>query len=209
MGNLQGSVKFYCINTGRVLKCQLFTPMPMPGCIIKRINAIDKKEGQGQAFEFLNHRQEPYEWTDEVLEDDPEFQGLLDIEEEMAVYPDISVELPGVDLEDDEQEYQTVTDKPEPDFWDLAGTALHKAGINAEDMLRAGRAQAADEAQRQGLALVEANEDKIVYEITFDLPDAGLPTANADLQVPLGDDRDNTAAAAVTHNDDEAQSYPL
>ncbi len=49
-GNLQGSVKIYCINTGRVLKRQSFTPMPMPNCVIKRINAISKKEGQGQAF---------------------------------------------------------------------------------------------------------------------------------------------------------------
>jgi hypothetical protein len=29
-GNLQESVKFYCIYTGRVLKCRSFTPMPMP-----------------------------------------------------------------------------------------------------------------------------------------------------------------------------------
>jgi hypothetical protein len=28
-GNLQGSIKFYCINTGRVLKRHSFTPMPM------------------------------------------------------------------------------------------------------------------------------------------------------------------------------------
>jgi hypothetical protein len=104
----------------------------------------------------------------------------------MAVYPDISAELPGVDLEEDEQEYQMVMDKPKPDFWDLAGAALHNVGINAEDMLRAARAQAADKAQWQGPALVEANEDRFVYKITFDLPDAGLPTANADLQVPLG-----------------------
>jgi hypothetical protein len=29
-GNLQGSVKIYCLNTGRVLKHRSFTPMPMP-----------------------------------------------------------------------------------------------------------------------------------------------------------------------------------
>ena len=29
-GNLQGSVKFYCLTTGRVLKRRSFTPMPMP-----------------------------------------------------------------------------------------------------------------------------------------------------------------------------------
>ncbi len=76
-------------------------------------------------------------------------------------------------------------------------------------MLRAVCAQAADEAQRLGPALVEEDEDKIVYKIMFDLPDAGIPTANADLQVPLGDDRDDTAAAAITHNNNKAQRYPL
>ncbi len=80
----------------------------------------------------------------------------------MAVYPDISAVLPGVDLEEDEQEYQTVTDEPEPDVWDLAGAALHNTGINAEDMIRAARAQVADKVQWQGPALVKANEDKIV-----------------------------------------------
>ncbi len=127
----------------------------------------------------------------------------------MAVYPDISAELSGVDLEEDEQEHQTVADEPKPDFWDLACAALHNAGINAEDMLCAARAQAADKAQWQGLALVEADEDKIVYKITFDVPNAGLLTANADLQVPVGDDRDNTAVVAITHNDNEARRYLL
>jgi hypothetical protein len=37
MGNLQGSIKFYCLTTRRVLKRRLFTPLPMPDCIIKRV----------------------------------------------------------------------------------------------------------------------------------------------------------------------------
>jgi hypothetical protein len=53
-GNLQGSVKFYWLNTGWVLKCRSFTPMPMPDCIIKRVNAIGQREGQGHEFRFLN-----------------------------------------------------------------------------------------------------------------------------------------------------------
>jgi hypothetical protein len=40
MGNLQGSVKFYCINTGRVLKRRSFTLMPMPDWVIKWVNKI-------------------------------------------------------------------------------------------------------------------------------------------------------------------------
>ena len=63
------------------------------------MNAIGKREKQGRTFRFLNQHGEPYEWTDEVPEDDPEFQGLLEETEDTAVYPDISAELPGVLLD--------------------------------------------------------------------------------------------------------------
>ncbi len=51
--------------------------MPMPDWIITRVNAIGAHEGQGRAFWFLDQWKEPYEWTNEVPEDDVEFQGLL------------------------------------------------------------------------------------------------------------------------------------
>jgi hypothetical protein len=51
---LQGSIKFYCLNTGWVLKRCLFTPMPMRNCIIKQVNTIGQGEGQGHEFRFLN-----------------------------------------------------------------------------------------------------------------------------------------------------------
>jgi hypothetical protein len=101
-GNLQGSVKFYCLNTGHILKRRSFTPLPMPDCIIKRVNQIGVKEKQGCTIWFLNRKKEPYQWTDKVPEDDPEFQGLLENEVEMAAYPDISAEMPGVELEEEE-----------------------------------------------------------------------------------------------------------
>ena len=59
MGNLRGSVKFYCLTTGRILKQRGFTPYPMPDRVIKRVNQISAKEKQGQTFRFLNRRTEP------------------------------------------------------------------------------------------------------------------------------------------------------
>ena len=115
-GNLQGSVKFYCINTGQVLKRRSFTPMPMPDSVIQRVNKIGEREMQGHTFRFLNRRGEPYEWTDTIPEDDPDFQGLLDETDDTAVYPDVSAELPGVELESEERDFQTILDEPEPDF---------------------------------------------------------------------------------------------
>ena len=57
----------------------------------------------------------------------PDFQGLL---KDPAPYPDLSSELPGVTLEDDDVDLQVVTDEPEPDFVELAAAALDNAGIN-------------------------------------------------------------------------------
>ena len=107
----------------------------MPDRVIKQVNAIGEREGQGHTFRFLNQRKEPYEWTDSVPEDDPEFQGLLENDDE-APYPDISAELPGVALEIEERDFTLVTDEPKDDFRDLARAALHNAGIDADQRIR-------------------------------------------------------------------------
>ena len=60
-GNMLGSVKFYSLTTGRVLKRRSFTPMAMPDRVIKQVNSIGLREQQGREFRFLNRRQEPYE----------------------------------------------------------------------------------------------------------------------------------------------------
>jgi hypothetical protein len=132
----------------------------MPDRVIKRVNAIGLREKQGRTFWFLNRRQEPYEWTDTILEDDPKFQGLLEDKEE-AAYPDISAEFPGVELESKEVNYAAVTDEPVPNFEQLAATALDNAGIDPQDRLRAARAAAG----RTGPTLVEANDDEIVTRL--------------------------------------------
>ena len=41
--NIQGIVKFYCLNTGRVLKQRAFTEIPMPAAVIAKVNKIGKK----------------------------------------------------------------------------------------------------------------------------------------------------------------------
>ena len=54
-------------------------------------------------------------WT-RCLRTTPEFQGLLEDDKEVAPYPDISAELPGVESDDKEREFQMVSEKLEPDF---------------------------------------------------------------------------------------------
>jgi hypothetical protein len=179
-GNLQRIIKFYCLNTGCILKRWSFMPLPMPDRIIKHVNQIGAKEKQGCTFRFLNRKKEPYEWTDDVPKDDPEFQGLLEDKVEMAAYPDISVKMPGVELKEEEHNFQVVSDNPELDFAALAAAALDNAGIFPHGRLRAAQQlqqqQAANPAPPTGPAMIEADEEEILYEITFDLPDAGLGT---------------------------------
>ena len=40
--NLKGSVEFYCLNTGRVLKQRNFTEIPMPESVKTKVNKIGK-----------------------------------------------------------------------------------------------------------------------------------------------------------------------
>ncbi len=114
--------------------------------------------------------------------DNHKFQGLLDKE---APFMDISTEIPGVPLEEEEEEYQVVTDKPEPGFEELAATGLDNVGIlgidaeawvhNAQAAMNAAKAAAVAAATwPNGPCLVKAFEDEIMYNIMFNLPDAGL-----------------------------------
>ncbi len=49
-----------------------------------------------------------------------------------------------------------------------------------------------------------------MYEITFDLPDAGLPgEGQSQLKVPLGNDQDNTTIATIIPVDAYAPEAPL
>jgi hypothetical protein len=171
-GNFQGSVKFYSLTTGRIIKQRSLTPMPMPDQVIKCVNAIGLRKRQGRTFCFLNQQLAPFEWTDSVPEDDDKFQDLL--EEEDGAFPDISAKLPGVELEAEEAAFQTVEDEPDPLFEELAAAALDNVGINSQEQLRS--ACAADENRRAEIspAMIEPEEDEIVYEITFNMPDAGL-----------------------------------
>ncbi len=177
----------------------------MPDRVIKQVNAIGERKGQGRTFHFLNRCKEPYEWTDSVPKDDPEFQGLLDDEEE-AAYPEISAELPGVELEEEQRDFTPVEDEPEADFLELASAALHNAGINADDRIRVALGAAAEHSTP---AVIESDEDELMYEVTFELPDSGLVPIADNFAVPLGDDRDNTLVAPiVVDNIDAVQDAP-
>ena len=136
-------------------------------------------------------------------EDDPEFQGLLE-NDDKALYPDISAELPGLALEIEERDFTPVTDKPEENFRDLAGAALHNVGIDANQRICA--ALDANNEHRAP-AIIEANNDETVYEVTFVLPDAGLPIAN-DPDANLGNQNNDTIVPTIVADNTDAQNPP-
>ncbi len=156
---------------GRMLKRRSFTALPMPTRVIKWVDTIGAQEAQGREFRFLNWNKDTFTWTDKVPADDPAFQGLL--KEEEAVYPNITVELPGVPLEEEVVDHWAVTDEDEPDVRVLMARALDSANIDPAAHLRAARTAKAQPVA-PGPTLINADEDKIIYELTFDLPDAGL-----------------------------------
>ncbi len=111
-----------------------------------------------------------------------------------------------MELEEEQCDFTPVTDKPEADFWELASAALHNVGINADDRIRAALGAAAEHSTP---AVIKSNEDEFVYEVTFELPDAGLVPIADNFAVPLGDDRDDTLVAPiVVDNIDTVQDAP-
>ena len=71
-------------------------------------------------------------------------------------------------------------------------------------------AQGDDVPQARGPALIEANEDEIVYKLTFELLDARLGVADADATLKIGNDRQDDASTVVMAADDNTvgQRYP-
>jgi len=64
--------------------------------------------------------------------------------------------------------------------------------------------------QSPGPALIKADEDEIIYELTFDLPGAGLNGTNAENMSDMGDSRQDDVAAVVMGADGKADGrrYP-
>jgi hypothetical protein len=114
-----------------------------------------------------------------------------------------------VELTSEEDDYPAITEEPEADFQHLAAAALDNAGFDTVAWLRTARdlvdaATIGIAPQNPRAALVEANEDKIVCEITFNLPDAGL---EPDIEPTIPPVQPGNATAVNATDYDPSRSY--
>ena len=87
-GNFQGSVYFYCVNNGMVVKWRCFTELTMPDSIIQCLEAAATNKNMDTGIKFYNHDLQPFEV------DDIDGNNV----KSSSSYKDIPAEMPGVTI---------------------------------------------------------------------------------------------------------------
>jgi hypothetical protein len=106
-GNRQGTHKVFDINTGIVKKNRTITPLPMPDRVITAIKdwrRHHQKEDKASTLEFLNQKQQQYDWDNNDLKYD---EGLIKLD---IAHPNIPAEFPGIDLESEQPRHHQVVE---------------------------------------------------------------------------------------------------
>ncbi len=93
-GNLQGTYKFFRLETGKKIKRHKFTACPMPDLVIKKVEAFGKSSLG--VFDFADRNGILFKWNKEV---DKCPEGI--IEEDVVLYPFLIAKFPGVTLGQD------------------------------------------------------------------------------------------------------------
>jgi hypothetical protein len=94
-------------------------------------------------------------------------------------------------MEEEEDSTHAVIEEGELDFRDLAARALEKTGMKTEERMRVANNLPPTALPQDRPALVEANNDEIMYGLTFNLPNAGLGVVEPNIppaEPTLGDD---------------------
>ncbi len=115
-----------------------------------------------------------------------------------------------MELEHEEAKFTAITKEDEPDFWSFAAAALDNAGIDPNVRIQGASNHINNNADQRGPSFIEADQDKIMYEITFDLPDAGLaPGQNT---IPAGANKfgsdTHSSIKSLHHASPEQRQYP-
>eukprot|EP00956_Cyclotella_meneghiniana_P028301 scaffold65295_cov71-Cyclotella_meneghiniana.AAC.14 len=127
-GNVQGSVVCYNLETKKIIKRRTIKPLPMPDRVIKRAISIGKackRKRTSARLTFLNRHKEKFDWDNEDL-DEPDEVGL--VEAPLETDP-LLAEIPGVELESDDEPVNVIQEVEEPSELTVALAARANANL--------------------------------------------------------------------------------
>ncbi len=116
--NMQGTYKFMCLTTGKVIKRRQFKEMPMPRSMIEKIEDMDK-DGTNEGLTFADRNWMPFPWNNDNGD-------ILGREEPYNQGP---AEFPGIRIEDDTEMGNADDDNKERE---QAGLAAENANLGVE-----------------------------------------------------------------------------
>ena len=130
-GNLRGSQKVFCLNTGQGLKRRTIHEFPMPDRTVERMNQSGirfKRETYGRKLQFLNRSKDKYDWDNDEFEED---EGL--VEDTPLTRAEIKAEIPRIEMENEQMH---ITESPVQDQDITTGQQAEAAAENAQIELR-------------------------------------------------------------------------
>jgi hypothetical protein len=183
-GNLQGTYKFFNLETGKKIKRRQFTSYLMPDSVIAKVEGFARRNVVPGAFNFADRSGILFEWNDD-LDESPE--GL--VAEDVVLYPSIVAEFPGVTLDRDIA-VATVEDDVEP-HGRLEDAAAHNAGLEPVAIVGVDRA-----------AIIDALDDELAPDDDGPDDDGIIAVANIPPLAPeealVVDDEDSSTEGEDT-----------
>lgn len=128
-GNLQGSYKFFSLESGQRIIRRNFTELPTTDSIRKQVEKMAQAENRSPGLSFTNRHGADFHFTNDDL-DEPLVESL--VEQSLAPFPDIPAEFPGVYTAVTEEGETTAhaVDSSPTDWPSLAEAAAANSGIN-------------------------------------------------------------------------------
>ncbi len=208
MGNLQGTYKFFSLETGKKIKHRKFTACPMPDSVIKKVKAFGKSSSG--VFDFANRNSILFKWNEEV---DKCPEGI--VKEDVVLYPSLVAKFPGVTLGRDHpiptiEEDIILQGRAKADAARNANMEQFAiAGVDAPTIIHADINEINETDDDNGSIIsvagipAQANQDPLIIPDTSDKDDGD---GNDDNEEDNNDDDDDTPQKYDTENELEGES---
>ena len=218
-GNLQGSLKCFDLITGKVIVRRTFRTIPIPDRILKLVNRWGKtsrSEQYGNKLEFLNRHRAKYDWDNEDI---AEIEGIIEPQPSSTAHPGILAEIPGVELEADDEDLNTTTTQldvaPKPDLATRAAAARANANLAQNPGVDRSKITGVEKKKKKTEVIV-IDDDSSDEEDGYDTDDteAGMPKLfkreyDSDSSDDEDDEDDDVGPQVEEEVELEADSGPL